>query len=64
MYVKAKNEFNHGGIISMNCGEHREVDDVLAKKLIDLGLVVEHKITHKKIKFKNESKHKTRNKDT
>lgn len=53
MYVRAKNEFNHGGIIAMKLGEHREIDDALAKKLIALGLVVEHTITPKKMKIKH-----------
>ena len=62
MYVKAKNEFNYGGIIEMKYGEYRNIDNELAKKLIDLDLVVKNVVTHKKIQFKDGSKTRS-NKD-
>jgi len=54
MYVKANKTFNYGGIVEMTIGDHEEVKDDLAKKLIDLGLVTENKISHKKIKIKED----------
>ena len=41
MYVRAKNSFNHGGIVKMNAGDCRVIDDDIAAKLIALDLVVE-----------------------
>ena len=52
MYVKAKNEFNYGGILQMKCGECREIDDAIAKKLIAEGTVEENKPSYKKITIK------------
>ena len=64
MYIRAKNKFNHGGIIKMDLGESREIKDSLAKRLIELDLVEENRPTYKKMKVKDGSKHKTRNKDS
>ena len=51
MYVRARTTFNHGGIVKMNGGEKLNVKDDSAKRLIDMGLVVEVE-SHKKIKIK------------
>ncbi len=51
MYVRAKNSFNHGGIVKMNAGDCRVIDDDIAAKLIALDLVVEtNPKSYKKIK--------------
>ena len=54
MYVRALNKFNHGGIVEFEYGESKKLDDTLAKKLIDIGLVIEVVESHKKIKIKKD----------
>ena len=51
MYVRARTTFNHGGIVKMKGGEKLNVKDDIAKRLIDMGLVVEVE-SYKKIKIK------------
>jgi len=53
MYVRAKNSFNHGGIIEMVLGDCKTIDDSLAKTLIGLDVVVQtNPHSYKKIKIK------------
>ena len=52
MFVKAKKTFNYGGIVQMTAGDRDDIKDDLAKKLIELGLVAENVISHKRIKVK------------
>ena len=53
MYVRAKETFNYGGIVKMNGGDHREVKDDIANKMIKLGLVAKYNPgSYKKIKVK------------
>ena len=54
MYVKAKTKFNHGGIVQMEGGESRKLKDDIAKRLIEMGLVIEVVESHKKIKIKKD----------
>ena len=52
MFVKAKRTFNYGGIVQMNANDHDDIKDSIAKKLIELGLVVENVPSYKRIKVK------------
>ena len=54
MLVKAKETFNYGGIVQMSRGDIKELNDELAQKMINQGLVVTHKVSYKKIKKKND----------
>jgi len=59
MYVRAKNEFNHGGIVAMKCGEYRDLPDNIAEKLLELDLVEKNTPSHKKMEVKNVTKSET-----
>lgn len=54
MYVKAIRTFNYGGIVAMESGEYKELKEDIAKFLIKKGLVAENKLTHKRIKIKDD----------
>lgn len=54
MHVRASETFNYGGIVKMSSGDKREVDDELAKKMIEQGLVKEYKPSYKTIKIKKD----------
>lgn len=65
MYVRAKVSFDRGNTMKpMKQGEHREISNELAEKLIFLDLVEENKPSYKKIKFKKNvtPKHKAEDK--